>query len=471
MNYLELCQRYHYFDYLSYQREKIGEEILLTFQYRLSSETDEKQIDFTHRVKYKLVQQKQGNQELISLFYDENRHKELENFIFHIGLVEIINYWKLACPKNVRIFCGYLEESAQKWWKKLFYHGLGEFIFLNQMAQYVNEDNFVRFEIQQQSKEARKAVALHGKGNLIPVGGGKDSVVTLEVLKKQQEWNLPFVMSAPVAAFDCIEVAGYDQYAEAKRIFDPKIMEMNQEGYLNGHVPFSAILAFISVFAAALAGRKYIPLSNERSANEPSVLGTTFNHQYSKSFEFERDFDQYLHHYLATDIDYFSLLRPLYEIQIGEMFSQYKAYHPVYRSCNRGKASNSWCGKCAKCLFVYIILSPYLEEEELVTQFGKNLYDDHELVDIFEELIGIRETKPFECVGTIWEVRYALGLYLDKRRESNQEIPYLLQYFLQISGDQLSTKASVYEEEDLLPLEHRKMLQEAMEVVFGGVEN
>lgn len=486
MNYIDVREVFQFFDYVSYESEQIEDEICLRFCYRLISEKENKQIEFNHQVKYRLVLQEEADQAIKTIFYNKERLRELESFVFHIGLVEVINYWKLACPRVIRVSCGSLDENAVRWWKKLFYHGLGEFIYLNQMAAEVNEETFVQFEVRSKehghrvqnneavlSDEKGGKVVIETIGNLIPVGGGKDSVVTLEVLKKQKEQNLPFVMSAPQAAYDCIQVAGYDSYIEAKRIFDAKMMDMNREGYLNGHVPFSAILAFISSFAAALSGKRYIPLSNERSANEPSVIGTTFNHQYSKSYEFESDFDHYLHQYLTEDLEYFSLLRPLYEIQIGEMFAHYKAYHSVYRSCNRGKSSNSWCGKCAKCLFVYIILSPYLEKEELIRQFGTDLYDDPELEDIFDELIGIRETKPFECVGTIWEVRYALKLVLNNKNKDTKDrpLPWLLKHYIEIGADQLSTKAGEYEEENLVPVVHRRMLQEAMEVILGGVED
>jgi hypothetical protein len=71
---------------------------------------------------------------------------------------------------------------------------------------------------------------------------------------------------------------------------------------------------------AYLTNRKYIVLSNEGSANEPTVIGTNINHQYSKTYEFECDFYQYTKKYFNIDIKYFSLLRPIKEIQIAYLF-------------------------------------------------------------------------------------------------------------------------------------------------------
>lgn len=455
MNFLELSQKYTSFIYDAYSYEVRDDVLELTYHYELYSEAE--RIPFTHRVFYSV----KGN-----VNYDYRDLGSFENLIFHIGLIEVINYYKLACPKNVVIRCGSLEQDQIIWWKKLFYHGLGEFIYLNNMADLVNEDNFVDFKCDnskgaiQGDKPISNAVGpleLNTKGHLIPIGGGKDSVVTLNMLQKQKEDNICFVMSPPKAAYDCIEVAGYKGYLEAKRIFDKRMIEMNNTGYLNGHVPFSAILAFVSTLGAALVGKAFIPLSNERSANEPSVHGTTFNHQYSKSYEFEHDFHTYASKYLTSSITYFSLLRPLYEIQIGELFSYYKEYHPVYRSCNRGKSTNAWCGTCPKCLFVYIILAPFLDKDALIGQFGKDLLEDESLIPILDELIGIKDTKPFECVGTVWEVRAALNQCLISRKENT-----LIQYFEKIGGPAMNARPVDYESGDLLSREHRDLLEKEM---------
>lgn len=457
MDFLELSQKYTSFIYDAYTYEVRNDVLELTYHYELHSESE--RIPFTHRVFYSV----KGN-----VNYDYHDIRSYENLIFHIGLIEVINYYKLACPKQIMIRCGTLDPDQVTWWKKLFYHGLGEFIYLNNMAALVTEESFVEFssEIERQegsdtktdlSSNTDSPLVLNTKGHLIPIGGGKDSVVTLNVLRDYKEDNICFVMSPPQAAYDCIEVAGYKGYLEAKRIFDKRMIEMNNSGYLNGHVPFSAILAFISTLGAALVGKAYIPLSNERSANEPSVHGTTFNHQYSKSYEFELDFHRYASKYLTTSITYFSLLRPLYEIQIGEMFSHYKEYHEVYRSCNRGKSTNTWCGSCPKCLFVYIILAPFLEKEVLSGHFGKDLLEDESLIPILDELIGIKETKPFECVGTVWEVRAALNRCLVSRNNNT-----LIQYYKKINGPMLDAKPTDYETGDLLSDEHRNLLEKEM---------
>ena len=192
------------------------------------------------------------------------------------------------------------------------------------------------------------------------------------------------------------------------RRLDPKLLELNKAGFLNGHTPFSALLAFVSVFTALLSKSRYVALSNESSANASTVPGSKINHQYSKSFEFEQDFHNYVKKYIHPDVLYFSFLRPLNELQIAALFSGFPQHHFSFRSCNVGSKTDSWCGRCPKCLFTYAILSPFVPQEKLEKIFGRNLLLDASLETILEELDGRAPVKPFECVGTPEEVNAAL---------------------------------------------------------------
>jgi hypothetical protein len=221
-----------------------------------------------------------------------------------------------------------------------------------------------------------------------------------------------------------------------QRAIDPKLLLLNRKGYLNGHTPFSSYLAFLATLCAAVFDCKYIALSNERSSNEGNVeyLGHTINHQYSKSWDFEKKFRAYGKKYLAKNIEYFSFLRPLYELQIAKIFARYPKYFPAFLSCNEAHKTNSgsrkptqtWCRKCAKCLFVFASLYPFMETKQLVKIFGSNLFQDQSLIPLMEELVGERNFKPFECVGTTAESLAAFYLSL---RKTHPPLPALLKHF------------------------------------------
>ncbi len=348
----------------------------------------------------------------------------IQNILFHIGLIELISYWKAACPPQVIIKGQKLNEQQVSWWKNVYYQGLGEFFYTNEI-----ETSSQEFMTVSTSGETLPPYAISlDETVIVPIGGGKDSVVTLELLSKSEKIR-PFIMNPRGATLECIRVAGFgkDGFIEVNRQLDPLLLELNAQGFLNGHTPFSAMLAFYSLLVSAVSGHRHIALSNESSANEPTVAGTDVNHQYSKSFAFESDFREYVKKYISPDFNYFSFLRPLNELRIAQLFAEQVKYYPVFKSCNAGSKTDIWCCNCPKCLFAFTILSPFIPMIEMVHIFGINLFELPHMLGYLKELTGIGEVKPFECVGTIDEVNAALHMFIAKNK--HEKLPLLIDYY------------------------------------------
>ncbi len=355
--------------------------------------------------------------------------KSLESLVFSLGMVELISYWKTCCCPQVRVDAGVLSDAQIQWWKKLYYHGLGEFFYLNGIESTISD--FMDITCTNEASDNTEMLLTERNSDengavLIPVGGGKDSAVTIDLLSDCMD-SYAYIINPRGATLNTVKVSGIseDKLLVAKRTLDKNMLRLNSEGYLNGHTPYSAIVAFSSVLTAEINDLSYVALSNEASANESTVQGSLVNHQYSKSFEFESDFSDYIRRYIDTDVYYFSLLRPLAEIQIAKYFASLKQYHPIFRSCNAGSKEDIWCASCPKCLFVYIILSPFLTDEELVAIFGRNMLDDENMRDDFEKLIGYLLEKPFECVGSRDEVCASLRYLITER----EELPILVSQY------------------------------------------
>ncbi|MCB2220178.1 MAG: hypothetical protein KQI35_07260 [Bacteroidetes bacterium] len=359
--------------------------------------------------------------------------KLLESLIFHIGMIELISYWKVACPQKVIIKPYFLDSNQIKFWKKLYFKGLGEFFYVNGINE--DQETYMQIETPSSRKLFRFKVNTDPQKVIVPIGGGKDSAVTLELLRSKMK-VIPFSVNPRKAVLDTTHIGGFKraQIFEVNRNIDPHLLEMNKQGFLNGHTPFSALLGFITLMAATLSHAKYIALSNESSANEPTIKDGP-NHQYSKSIEFENDFRQYVAQFISRDIEYFSFLRPLNEYGIARLFSGMKDYHSAFRSCNAGSKNDRWCGKCSKCLFTYIILSPFLKPSDMQSMFGRNLFDDVELIPFLNELSGIAEEKPFECVGTTDEVNFALQRTIP---QFPKPLPPLLKYYQENNSTKFS---------------------------------
>ncbi len=373
-------------------------------------------------------------------FYHDLTASQWDILLFHIGLIELISYWKAACSPKVVIKPFALDEKQILWFKKLYFHGLGEFFYLNHIS--ITEKDFMEI-VCESDKHLAKQTFQTQDTVIVPIGGGKDSVVTLEILQQNQEDVTPLIINPRGATLDCITAAGFNrnQIIEIRRTICPQLLKLNEQGFLNGHTPFSAMLAFVSLLSSALTQKRHIALSNEGSANESTVQDSTVNHQYSKSYEFESDFRNYVRQYITDDINYFSFLRPLSELQIASLFAKYPKYFPVFKSCNVGSKTDVWCGNCAKCLFAYIILSPFIDPEKMEQIFGKNLWEDEGMLLFFQQLTGTETCKPFECVGTIEEVNAALILTVD-RFYKNISRPFLLKD-IQINTEEVKMAESL----------------------------
>lgn len=432
-------------------REKHGE-----FVYE-SYEINEDSFVFHFRMdKYRFDPKWSFSPELIKNAKDK---KLLQYAVFSLGMSELVSYWKCACPPVVKINCGALNDEQIRWWKKLYFNGLGEMFYRNGIE--TDEESFM--DIIPVSKDIPSfdtESGLNGEtGFLIPIGGGKDSVVTLELLKEYKDNIACYIINPRGATLGCAHTADYpdSRIIGVKRTIDKQLLELNAMGYLNGHTPLSSVIAFSSWIFAYCNKKKYVALSNESSANESNVNGTGINHQYSKSTEFEADFRYYTKKYFSAFPEYFSMLRPWSEWQIAKKFVSYPKYFPVFQSCNLGSKTDTWCSNCAKCLYVYIMLAAFLDDNRLIGVFGKNMLQNEEYRDLFNGLVYQDYDKPFECVGTKAEINLALYTAAEKRKSG--ELPLLLKDYMKNNVDKPKSLDDYFDNNNFVPKEFIGLLK------------
>jgi UDP-N-acetyl-alpha-D-muramoyl-L-alanyl-L-glutamate epimerase len=423
MTLAELRQKHPRFIYESYQAELVAEGLQLTFHFKL-----EPDIEFHPIQTLKGVTAEQWH-----TMPEEVR----QLWVFHIGLALIPSYWKAAAPQEILIKAGFLTEAQLKWWQTLLIKGMGEFFYVNDIDFTVPDFLSIVVDPSQTAQPTQPWSFTPTSEYLIPVGGGKDSALTLCLFDEHQLDYGVFVLNGIQSAFNISNAAHPKQLLTASRVIDPKLLELNENGYLNGHVPFSAHLAFVSRLVGLLFGYRSVVISNEGSSNEGNLEfhAHIINHQYSKSYEFELGFENYLHQHNLMPPDpvmpaYFSLVRPLYELQISRLLincSTFEQYASLFRSCNKGHATNSWCGDCPKCLFTFVSFYPFLAEEKLVDIFGSNLFEKANLIDDARALLGVTNAKPFDCVGTKEENAAAFYLSCKKNTDQDRPLPLILQ--------------------------------------------
>jgi hypothetical protein len=324
-----------------------------------------------------------------------------------------VSYYKAFLAPEIVIKKGQLDQAGADFFAQIYQKGLGEFFYHNQLDPRTP----IVFPVSV-TQLAPIDNPTPAEGMLVGIGGGKDSLVSIELLRNSVDnlatWSVGFrPQLSPL-----IERIGLPHYW-VERQWDRSLMELNNQGAFNGHIPISAILACAGVIVAILVGKRDVVVSNEQSANEPtlSYQEVAINHQYSKSSEFEQAFQAYLKNTIGDRVRYYSLLRPLSELRIAELFAKhgFDTYHDVFSSCNQAFRSESnhlfWDGSCPKCAFVFLALTPFLPQVALESLFnGKNLLKDPALLPTYRQLLGIEGHKPLDCVGEVKEARAAMHL-------------------------------------------------------------
>jgi len=345
--------------------------------------------------------------------------KLVDKVLESLHLILGITYFKMYCPKKIVIPYS-LTKAQAEFWNTVYTKGLGEFFYKNK----IDFRNLIDFPYLDKPKIQLRQLEVKKNRSLVGIGGGKDSIVAVELLKKEKKEITGFILDSQETflqvQIDVAKTMGIN-YTIVKRQLDRQLFEL--KSFYNGHIPITAIYSFIALLLAVIYDYSSIIIPNGKSANFGNVnyLGTEINHQWSKSEEFEKLFQEYVKQYITPNINYFSNLRPYSEMEIAKIFSFHKKYFPVFSSCNRnfkikGNVNQKrWCGECPKCAFVFIILAANLTRGEVVKIFDKNLLDDPRLIPLYHDLIGKGKMKPFDCVGTFEESRQALEIIKNKK--------------------------------------------------------
>jgi hypothetical protein len=347
-----------------------------------------------------------------------------------------VSYFKTAAPARVLCEGAAPTPAVAALLEALYSEGLGEFAYTNDLAE-LPRPSFPRSPVTGQAagepaREGPASVAGDSPAGvvgarsprriLVPVGGGKDSAVALEIARRSgRETALFSIGDAPPIA-RTVSVAGLAHLLVRRRL-DPGLAELNAAGALNGHVPVTAIVACVAALTAALAGFDSVAMANERSASAGNLSwgGIEVNHQFSKSLRAERLLAAALAE-LGAGVACFSILRPASELAIARAFARLEPYHQAFTSCNkifrldRALRSASWCQDCPKCRFVYLALAPFSSPEHLRGVFGADLLADEGQFDGFALLTATGGHKPFECVGEEQESLAAIRLLAEDPR-------------------------------------------------------
>lgn len=322
-----------------------------------------------------------------------------------------VSYYKTCVPKNLVVESTGLDNAEAEFFGRLYSRGLAEFAHRNNLSIA----DRLAFPVSSAVSSNKSGSPVLPERALVPIGGGKDSLAAVEVLRSAGVPTVLFGVNRSWPVLRCIERSGLPAIL-AERHLDPRLAHLNADGAYNGHVPVTAIISLMAIAAATLHGANAVVMANERSANEGNLVagGLEINHQYSKSFEFEVALARLVKTHIASTLAYFSLLRPLSEIHITRLFSSETRYDEVFSSCNRNfhqdaaRNDRIWCLKCAKCRFMTLALALSMPKSRVLAILGGNMLANDDEIDGFREIVGARGHKPWECVGELNESAAAM---------------------------------------------------------------
>ncbi len=340
---------------------------------------------------------------------DAPRRAAVDAALRLLHLIAGVSYYKAALPPELVVEGAAPDPALAALVASVYEQGLGEFAYRNGLSLRGR----IRFDA---GAPAAAAPALGLQAHaLTAIGGGKDSLVSIETLRTAGvAQSVSFIGGSPLIRA-CAERTGLPVLNIGRQLA-PELFEFNKQGAWNGHIPVTAVNSAILVLAALLRDADQVVFSNERSASYGSLIpgAGEVNHQWSKGWDFERAFAAYVRGHVAADLSYYSLLRPLSELAVARRFAANDRYDAVFSSCNRNfhltgpRPESRWCGICPKCQFVFLALAPFMPKARLTAIFGRNLLDEPALAEGFDALIEYGAHKPFECVGEGREARAAL---------------------------------------------------------------
>lgn len=326
-------------------------------------------------------------------------------------LVAGLSYYKAGAAKKVDLGSTAVGEHGRRLFEAALRDGLGEFAYRNEIFL----DDVV---IVGGGETSQCSPLLDTSRVLTPFGGGIDSVVTVSQLNPGLQQSL-FVVSPADGRFEPLEataaVTGLP-IVRARRELDPQILS-GDESFFNGHVPVTTMVTLLGVVAGLASGRGGVVMSNEHSSSAPNILwyDQEINHQWSKSWVAEELIGDAVRERIGQEFVVASFLRDRSELWVAQVFADLPRFHHVFRSCNRAftQASNqrapNWCGECDKCLFINLILAPFLSRSALLEIFASEPLANPNLEAQLRALVGIGlDHKPFECVGDPDESAVAL---------------------------------------------------------------
>lgn len=354
-----------------------------------------------------------------------------ESLLGRLGLMEALSYWKAFLSPILRIEAFPFVYGEIEWWQRFLALSMAEFCYRNNVPLLTPEMLDLQGMVTSQTLAQGDENTDPGRV-LTMFSGGKDSLVAaLLAAQAGLTQDFFFYNPAPVQYESHLKnLGGQGTVLTLDRKILPALLELNRLGAPNGHTPYSAYLGLSAVILAISHGIGLVCAGNTRSDDDPNLRdqGLDVNHQWTKSLDFELELNRLLSILGISEVQYFSILRPFYELQVIKVMLNNSSALSHIQSCNRVR--RGYCLRCAKCAWIGLALSVSVSNDEARLLMNGDVFGHDQAESLFRSMAGLEGTKPFECTGSEVEVRACLKeLVMDglpKWLETLQRHPIIL---------------------------------------------
>ena len=191
-----------------------------------------------------------------------------EAFAQVINLTAVVlgtSYYKLKAPLELNTDAMTFTTAQQALVRDVYENGLGEFYARNRL------NRFGKIAFSLVGGNPADPVGLSERA-LLPIGGGKDSLVSVQLLERAGIDYTPFAVNPKGPILTSVAEIGRSPLY-ITRALDPEMLRLAKlPDYFDGHVPATAINSMIAALTGLLFDYRTIILSNERSASEGNQI-------------------------------------------------------------------------------------------------------------------------------------------------------------------------------------------------------
>lgn len=379
-----------------------------------------------------------------------------------LAVIEAFSYWKAFCSPTIEVALPPPDADELGWWRSFWPDAMAEFFYRNGIdftdAGFLDIVTAPGQEaVSSAGTEAREteSTALEAIP-LVMFSGGKDSLALALTLSDGGRRQIDYFLYNPTSEQSHLaeSVAAGGRLLQVERHILPELLALNAADHPNGHTPYSAYLAVVAMLMGHLRGSQHVVAGNSRSDDEPNIdsyFGRPVNHQWTKTYDFEKALRNYRDRWVPCAPTYSSPFRPLFELQVLSLLSGSIDSYLRTASCNRTKGIG-WCGECAKCAWVFLATAALFGHRTAVQKFGVDLFARPDLSELYARMAGLVGTKPFECTGTEEEVRVAVRAVGERHSlEDSAALATCLRTPLVLNARPLEALLADWGRDDLVP--------------------